>query len=129
MKKQTLTILPGLPAIGKEAYASNRDAVLIEAEQFNPRLIRYAHAWCQLKTKRNLALGRNVVLISRFIKLGEIEFYQKLTDRMVIELEVDVGVIELSAQAQNLHGVPPATIQRIAGQFRHYRSATQNQEA
>ncbi len=118
MKKPTLTILPGIPALGKDAYASKMDAVLVEVDQFSPRLIRYA------KIIQSLALGRNVVLINRFIKLGEIAFYQKLTARMGVELKVDVSAIELSAHSQNINGVPPATIERMTSQFEPFHAAT-----
>ena len=125
MKKPTLTILPGIPALGKDAYALKMDAVLVEVDQFGPHLIRYGHTWfSRLKIKQSLTLGRNVVLISRFITLGEIAFYQKLTARMGVELKVDVSAIELSAHSQNINGVPPATIERMTSQFKPFHAAT-----
>lgn len=130
MKSQKLTLLRGLPGSGKTTYASKMNAVLIEADQFfidqfgeykfNPKLIQDAHAWCQLETKRNVTAGRDVVVANTFIKLWEIKFYQELARSMGITLEI----IELNGQYQNVHGVPPATIERMASQFEPFHAAT-----
>ncbi|EGQ7683695.1 AAA family ATPase [Vibrio vulnificus] len=130
MKTQKLTLLRGLPGSGKTTYASNMKAVLIEADQFfidqfgeykfNPKLIKDAHAWCQLETKRNLNAGRDVVVANTFIKLWETKFYQELARTMTITFEI----IELNGRYPNVHGVPPATIERMASQFEPFHAAT-----
>ncbi|WP_050933298.1 hypothetical protein, partial [Vibrio harveyi] len=79
-----------------------------------------AHAWCQLETKRNLNAGRDVVVANTFIKLWETKFYQELARTMTITFEI----IELNGRYPNVHGVPPATIERMASQFEPFHAAT-----
>ncbi|ENK2107848.1 ATP-binding protein [Vibrio alginolyticus] len=123
MAKQTLTLVRGLPGSGKSTYAKTLDAILVEADQFfidkndnyqyGPALIKTAHAWCQLETKRLLRAGFDVVVANTFVKNWEMSFYKSLADEVNISFEV----IEINGKYQNIHGVPNAVIARMRKQF------------
>ncbi len=123
MAKQKLTLVRGLPGSGKSTYAKTLDAILVEADQFfidkndnyqyDPALIKTAHAWCQLETKRLLRAGFDVVVANTFVKNWEMSFYKSLAD----EVNVSFEVIEINGKYQNIHGVPDAVIARMHKQF------------
>ncbi|EJU9535837.1 ATP-binding protein [Vibrio alginolyticus] len=123
MAKQKLTLVRGLPGSGKSTYAKTLDAILVEADQFfidkndnyqyDPALIKTAHAWCQLETKRLLRAGFDVVVANTFVKNWEMSFYKSLAD----EVNVSFEVIEINGKYQNIHGVPDAVITRMRKQF------------
>ncbi|HCG6132057.1 MULTISPECIES: ATP-binding protein [Vibrio] len=123
MAKQKLTLVRGLPGSGKSTYAKTLDAILVEADQFfidkndnyqyDPALIKTAHAWCQLETKRLLRAGFDVVVANTFVKNWEMSFYKSLAD----EVNVSFEVIEINGKYQNIHGVPDAVIARMRKQF------------
>ncbi|WP_347366096.1 ATP-binding protein [Vibrio vulnificus] len=123
MAKQKLTLVRGLPGSGKSTYAKTLDAILVEADQFfidkndnyqyDPALIKTAHSWCQLETKRLLRAGFDVVVANTFVKNWEMSFYKSLAD----EVNVSFEVIEINGKYQNIHGVPDAVIARMRKQF------------
>ncbi len=91
MAEETLTLVRGLPGTGKSTYAKTLDAILVEADQFfidkndnyqyDPALIKNAHAWCQLETKRLLRAGFDVVVANTFVKTGKCHFINHLRMR------------------------------------------------
>ncbi|EKF9234277.1 ATP-binding protein [Vibrio cholerae] len=123
MAKQKLTLVRGLPGSGKSTYAKTLYAILVEADQFfidkndnyqyDSALIKTAHAWCQLETKRLLRAGFDVVVANTFVKNWEMSFYKSLAD----EVNVSFEVIEINGKYQNIHGVPDAVITRMRKQF------------
>jgi predicted kinase len=123
MTQQKLTLVRGIPGSGKSTYAKSLNSKLVETDQFfidkdgtyqyENTLIKDAHNWCKLETKRLLKAGFNVVVANTFVKNWEMKFYKSLADDMGLDLEV----IEMTGNYPNVHGVPDAIVARMASQF------------
>ena len=123
----TLTLIRGLPGSGKSTLAAkllSQDpdfaAVVVEADmffidfdgmyQYNPKLIRAAHAWCYGVAARALKDGKPVIVSNTFTQFREMEKYFELAD--IID-GLKIQVIEMTTQYQNVHGVPEDKVQRM----------------
>lgn len=123
MTQQKLTLVRGIPGSGKSTYAKSLNSKLVEADQFfidqdgtyqyDNTLIKDAHNWCKLETKRLLKAGFDVVVANTFVKNWEMKFYKSLADDMRLKFEV----IEMRGNYQNVHGVPDEVVARMASQF------------
>jgi predicted kinase len=123
MTQQKLTLVRGIPGSGKSTYAKSLNSKLVEADQFfidqdgtyqyDNTLIKDAHNWCKLETKRLLKAGFNVVVANTFVKNWEMKFYKSLADEMRLEFEV----VEMKGNYQNVHGVSDVIVARMASQF------------
>lgn len=123
MTQQKLTLVRGIPGSGKSTYAKSLNSKLVEADQFfidqdgtyqyDNTLIKDAHNWCKLETKRLFKAGFDVVVANTFVKNWEMKFYKSLADDMRLKFEV----IEMRGNYQNVHGVPDEVVARMASQF------------
>ncbi len=68
--------------------------------------IRDAHNWCQNMVRQALAAGKRVVVSNTFTQLREMTPYLNMTK--------STQVIEATGKWQNVHGVPPAMMERMA---------------
>lgn len=113
-----LVLIRGLPGSGKSTMA--RDLVSkgfhhFEADmyfevdgeyQYDASRIRDAHNWCQKMARQSLAAGNRVVVSNTFTQLREMEPYRAMTGNL--------RVVEAKGTWHNLHGVPPAMMERMA---------------
>jgi len=123
MKKQKLTLVRGVPGSGKTTLAKKIDAHLMEADlffinqkgeyNFSSKLIKEAHAWCQLETKRMLRSGHSVVVANTFVRHWEMDFYLKLASKEGVEVEI----IEAQGNYKNVHGVSDEVVERMRNQY------------
>ncbi len=81
--------------------------------KFDPKKIGDAHAWCQHETKRRLSQGINVIVSNTFTTKWELEPYVK----MAKELGAKIEIMETKGNFQNVHGVPEATITKMAARW------------
>jgi len=77
--------------------------------KFDPTQLATAHKWCQTETLKALESGRNVVVANTFIKEWEIEPYLE----MARKLNIHPTIIRLTAQYDNVHGVPLEVVERM----------------
>lgn len=126
MAKQILTLIRGLPGSGKstiaKAMAEASNAQHIEADdyfcrrgayEFDPRLLKDAHAWCLAMTKELLDAGYDVIVANTFTQRWELAPYMDLD-------EVLINVIEAKGEFGSTHNVPEAAIQRMRERWEEY---------
>ena len=117
-QRDQLILIRGLPGSGKSTRARGlaffgfehfeadmffeRDGVY----RYDSSRIRDAHAWCQKMARQALASGKRAVVSNTFTRLQEMEPYRNMAER--------VRVVEVRGNWGNLHGVPPATVQKMA---------------
>lgn len=121
-----LTLIRGLPGSGKTTLAKTfaaRGCAHFEADmffgddyQFEPSKLPDAHRWCQESAKAALDAGRDVVVSNTFSRVWEMQPYLSMTS--------DVAVIHATGRFGNVHGVPPAAIERMAARWERYASET-----
>lgn len=122
-----LIIIRGWPGSGKTAFAlrlvrAGHVLGFIEADQyfirsdgiydFNPRLLPYAHRWCFGRVERlldNAGDSGAVIVSNTFTRRWEMEGYVKLARRT----EAELVVYRCTGSFDNVHGVPPETVQRM----------------
>ncbi|MCG6228397.1 ATP-binding protein [Vibrio furnissii] len=119
----TLTLIRGLPGSGKSTLAKTLPGVHLEADMFfvnaqgeyhyRPEWIGKAHAWCQQACERELAQGNSVVVANTFVRHWEMSAYKKLARTYRAKLVIQV----CRGNFQNIHGVEPATIERMRQQW------------
>lgn len=122
-----LVIVRGLPGSGKSTIARKLIAASyahFEADQYfmvegqyryQPSEIRLAHEWCQTQTRRALHEGRRVVVANTFTRLSELTPYLRMTR--------DVIVVHAFGAWDNLHGVPPEVVKRMADRWERFSPA------
>lgn len=113
-----LVLVRGLPGSGKSTIAralSVASYAHFEADQYfmvagqyryQASEIRNAHEWCQTQARRALNEGRRVVVANTFTRLSELAPYLRMTPGSV--------VVHVFGAWDNLHGVPPEAVQRMA---------------
>lgn len=113
-----LVIVRGLPGSGKSTLARGMvgfehieaDMYFIDPDTgeycFNHAEVGRAHDWCQKMTKKALADGRSVVVSNTFTMAWEMKPY--------FDMGYPVRVITCKGRWQNVHGVPPEVITRMA---------------
>lgn len=113
-----LILIRGLPGSGKSTIARtlvSEGFHHFEADmyfevnghyQYDASRIRDAHSWCQQMTRRALAAGERVVVSNTFTQLREMAPYLSMTK--------NAQVIEATGKWQNVHGVPPVMLERMA---------------
>ncbi len=121
-----LTLIRGLPGSGKSTLAKTISAKHFEADQFfedeqghyhfDPSKLKAAHRWCELQTERCLFHGEDVVVANTFVKLWELAPYVELAKHYAAELVVK----ECHGQYANVHGVPQASIERMAQEWQKW---------
>lgn len=113
-----LILIRGLPGSGKSTIARtlvSEGFHHFEADmyfevnghyQYDASRIRDAHSWCQQMTRQALAAGERVVVSNTFTQLREMAPYLSMTK--------NAQVIEATGKWQNVHGVPPVMLERMA---------------
>lgn len=116
-----LVLIRGLPGSGKSTLARKMADTHchVEADKyferqgdgyvFNPKDLPAAHAWCQKQTKELLDSGFNVVVSNTFTQKWEMEPYLKMG--------YPVKIITATGNYNNIHGVPPETIERMKARW------------
>lgn len=74
--------------------------------RFNPMRVRDAHAWCQIEARRALENGGRVVVSNTFTRRDEMA--------PCLAVTTNVRIIEAKGNWANVHGVPAATLARMA---------------
>lgn len=120
-----LTLIRGIPGSGKSTLAKclphtrhlEADMFFLDDEgnyNFNPRLLKGAHVWCQLETADALKVKDCQVIVSNtFTQLWEIEPYINLA----LEHNVRVQIVTCTGKYKSIHNVPEEAIQRLTERF------------
>ena len=122
-----LILIRGLPGSGKSTLARRfKPDHHFEADQWFMRDGEYrwyaaglaeAHQWCLDSTASALRVGNpvTVVVANTFVKRAHLTPYVQ----MARELGVGYTVITTCGEYQNIHGVPPAVIERMRADWEH----------
>ena len=114
-KKVTITLIRGLPGVGKTTTALKMNAKHVEADMFfdkngkycfEGRKIKDAHIWCQSQAKYHLNQGEDVVVSNTFVKIDELKPYIDASKVYGASLQI----IEFKKNYKNTHNVPDSTI-------------------
>ena len=76
---------------------------------FDPTQLATAHKWCQEETLKALESGKDVIVSNTFIKKWEIDPYLDMAHK----LNIHPTIIRLTAQYDNVHGVPLEVVKRM----------------
>ena len=120
-----LILIRGIPGTGKTTLA-NKIGMLnthhYEAdmffgrnyqENFDVSLLRSAHEWCRLSTKKSLLDGYSVIVSNTFTTEREIRPYIELGK----EFGAEITIYELTKEYGSIHNVPAETMNRMRGRF------------
>jgi predicted sulfurtransferase len=122
-----LHLIRGLPGAGKSTFASNNreDSHVVEADQFflnkdiyewKRELLWDAHRWCQARTVSLLKQGINVTVANTFVTRREMLPYLNMVNRIN---NLEIKITEVYTQFQNIHGVPPEKIVKMASKWQN----------
>jgi hypothetical protein len=122
-----LYLIRGISGSGKTTYAKQlmkQDPTLSHYEadmyfykdgnyNFNPSLLKDAHAWCKNKTEEDLRNGKSVIVSNTFTQKWEIDPYIQLGKQYGAE----VIIKKATGNYQNVHGVPPEALERMKSRW------------
>jgi predicted kinase len=123
-----LIICRGIRGAGKSSYIKKHYQLYenYEVDQFfidkdgnykwDKSLLYEAHKFCQARVYAALAEGKNVAVSNTSLTIREVETYIDIAD----ELNVPYRIIRLTKQFQNVHNVPPETIEIMKRRLREY---------
>lgn len=126
MKK--LILVRGLPGSGKTTWVQEvgpfdyfeTDMYWLRPDgeyDFNPRLIRKAHAWCQEQVEFCLMEDFEQVLVSNtFTQLWEMQPYLDMAEKYGYEVEVR----KMMGNHGSIHNVPQDTIDKMKARWEDY---------
>ena len=127
MKKQTFTIIRGLPGSGKstlaKSLAEQNNLKHFEADMyfedkdgtyfFNPNLLPNAHGWCQTQVDTHLALGYSVVVSNTFTTQKEIDPYLSMAKKHGVK----ANIILCQSNYGSIHDVPEKSMIAMKNRF------------
>ena len=128
---RTLILIRGLPGSGKSTLAKRLcrmgGGFHVEADMyftdgidenytFDPARLPDAHEWCRKVTETGMQLGEQTVIVSNtFTLYKEMEPYRNLA----IQYDYQIQEIICSADFGSVHGVPAATMEKMAKRFQY----------
>jgi predicted kinase len=129
-----LILIIGIPGSGKSTkareiitqyQANNLPIAHYEADmffersgeyKFNPAQLPVAHAWCQKKTEEAMQNNINVIVSNTSLTPKERRIYIELAKIY----RYKVQVITMTNEFQNVHGVPPESLERMKKRYVPY---------
>lgn len=122
-----LYLIRGISGSGKSTYAKhlmkqNPTLSHYEADMFfykdgeynfNPTLIKDAHAWCKNKTEEDLKHGKSVIVSNTFTQKWELEPYIQLAQKYGAKLIIK----KASGNYQNIHNVPQEVLNNMKSRW------------
>lgn len=124
-----LIIIRGLPGSGKSTLAKNfrmyggphytiweADMFFITPNgyEFNPLMIKDAHAWCYANVVRDLVRKVNPIVSNTFTTNWEMEKYFLLKEKFP---DLEIVVINVTTQFESIHGVPKETMDKMRNRW------------
>lgn len=129
-----LILIIGIPGSGKSTkareiitqyQANNLPIAHYEADmffersgeyKFNPAQLSLAHSWCQKKTEEAMKNNINVIVSNTSLTPKERRIYIELAKIY----RYKVQVITMTNEFQNIHGVPPESLERMKKRYIPY---------
>jgi len=133
----TLFAIRGLPGSGKSSVGARLGTAVAADDyfmdndgiyRFDPSKLSAAHADCQQRAQRCLALGSDVAVCNTFSQRWELEPYIRIASavyrypvpaRLVVIDLYDGGLTDADLAVRNLHGVPEVGINRMRLRWEH----------